>query len=572
MSRRRVVWSEVQPELLTLIAERLGTRFDTFNFRLVCKSWREATSFGVRGPKSFLSSLCPFRFTVSDCNWEIKGVESKSPLVLVATSVLLVGTLLNPIAIPWLCTVEELIPGRLELRHPLPYYIFSRNSPSVVPDNLNLSLFKVKEVLRLYTIKVSDNITGKLKTYGDGVSVKKTLLVADPNCKTDAKIHDCNVVALINKGSLQLYSIKNFRVDRMTGLGIKLFDDIVNFKGSIFAIDRKGRGYTMSYNSPRMNLIVSQQVGEGSGTDRKKRLVVSCTGEVYLLHRCPVYMKGTFRLYKLNEEKNSWDEVEGIGADRMLIVTSDGCFFVETNDFPRWRGNCIVFTKGLFPCYTGASRYDTDIFGAGRSSRDVDLAVFHFDTGECKTNYSSLFWPPPGWLASDTGLFKSTSVAEIEIMRDFYYGLASESSREMEASEAILAMKDKIKTKQGPVVIDIDTLPDITPEACGNAAAQDTFQGVNVCSNLVPVLQKIWERYGNVIEEHVVSSNSLLTWILESLAKMVIIIQTNSNETLEDSQAEFLKATMKDLQHLQIRLDWLVPFLDTVFEPEMTDP
>ncbi|KNA10276.1 hypothetical protein SOVF_145930 [Spinacia oleracea] len=73
----------------------------------------------------------------------------------------------------------------------------------------------------------------------------------------------------------------------------------------------------------------------------------------------------------------------------------------------------------------------------------------------------------------------------------------------------------------------------------------EKFQGADVSSNLVPV-----------------RSNDLLTWALESLAKMVIILQKNTGESLDDSQAEYLKLSLVDLQTLHFRLDWMVPFVE----------
>ncbi|KAK9747824.1 hypothetical protein RND81_02G016600 [Saponaria officinalis] len=564
MSRRGVVWSELQPELLTLIAERLGTRTDTFNFRLVCKQWRTSASFCVRSPRNHLSSLFPFEFSIIEYETYTKVI--KHPAVLVPNAVYVIRSMLNSAVDPWLCTLKELSPGKLEAHSPDGFY---RGRSPIAPDNLNLSLFKVTEVLRFYTIKFLDspNGFGTFKSLDLGrVDVSKVLLIADPNCKTNPTFDDYNVVLLINDGILLRILGEQRTIDKITYPCIKMYDDVVSFKGKIYAIDRKGRLYTAGHKSMTLQIIVKQPVGEGSGSDRKKRLVVSRFGELFLVHRCPPYMKGTFKLYKLNGKADSWDEVDGIGNERILIVTSDGCFFVETKDFPGRKGNCIVFRKGHFLGYSSCYGADQEIFrplGGGSV-----FAVFHFGTGDCVPADSHLFWPPPTWLSSDTSLFKSVSVGEIEILRDFCNGVTSEWSKEAEASEAMLAMKNTNNAKRGPIIIDIDSFPDIIPEDSENVSAQETFQGVTVCARLVPVLDKIWKKYGNVIQGHAVSSNSLLTWALESLAKIVIILQTNSSQSFSDSQAAFLRATLKDLRHFHVRLDWLVPYLDTVLVPE----
>lgn len=92
--------------------------------------------------------------------------------------------------------------------------------------------------------------------------------------------------------------------------------------------------------------------------------------------------------------------------------------------------------------------------------------------------------------------------------------------------------------------------------------SQSKFLGVDVSSHLVPILQKIWTKHGNITEGHVVTSNYLLTWALESLAKIIIILQSDPGRSLDDSQAKYLKSTIRDLQLMGFKLDWLVPFVE----------
>lgn len=100
-------------------------------------------------------------------------------------------------------------------------------------------------------------------------------------------------------------------------------------------------------------------------------------------------------------------------------------------------------------------------------------------------------------------------------------------------------------------------------QSVGNGAlpTQEKFHGVDVNSDLVPVLQKIWEKHGNIIQEFVAHNDQMiLKWALESLAKMVVVLQNNS-ENLSDSQAEYLDATLHNLQTMNFKLDWLVPLV-----------
>ncbi|XP_021762699.1 uncharacterized protein LOC110727447 [Chenopodium quinoa] len=91
--------------------------------------------------------------------------------------------------------------------------------------------------------------------------------------------------------------------------------------------------------------------------------------------------------------------------------------------------------------------------------------------------------------------------------------------------------------------------------------SQSKFLGVDVSSHSVPILKKIWAKHGNITEGHVVSSDCLLSWALESLAKIIIILQSNSGSSLDDSQAKYLESTLLDHQLMQLKLDWLVPLV-----------
>lgn len=93
------------------------------------------------------------------------------------------------------------------------------------------------------------------------------------------------------------------------------------------------------------------------------------------------------------------------------------------------------------------------------------------------------------------------------------------------------------------------------------ASVAKLLQGIAVSNDLVPVLQKLWDKHGDIIQGHTIRSDKLLKWALESLAEMIIILQQNTGNSLDVSQAELLKATLVDLQSMNFRLEWLVPFV-----------
>lgn len=64
------------------------------------------------------------------------------------------------------------------------------------------------------------------------------------------------------------------------------------------------------------------------------------------------------------------------------------------------------------------------------------------------------------------------------------------------------------------------------------------------------------------MEVHLVNSDSLLTWALESLAKIIIILQKDSGRSLDDAQAIYLDSILLDLELMHFKIDWLVPFIE----------
>ncbi|KNA10280.1 hypothetical protein SOVF_145970 [Spinacia oleracea] len=234
--------------------------------------------------------------------------------------------------------------------------------------------------------------------------------------------------------------------------------------------------------------------------------------------------------------------------------------------------------------------------------------------------FSSMFWPPPLWLTSDLCSSEEDEDEDIDSTDDMGSESSSEElcsstfsnhsenrqgdknppstsgQKETTVEEVVCEYKDisvpaKLsicqsfakgdteKYVQG-LGVSLDLVPHIPspklvndslpPNTSAVQLAQDCtslekFQGVDVSSELVPVLKKIWDKYGNIIEGHVVRSNGLLTWALESLANIIIILQKITGDSLNNSQAEYLNSTLVDLQLMHFRLEWLVPFVEKAF-------
>uniref|UniRef100_A0A803L8E1 F-box domain-containing protein n=1 Tax=Chenopodium quinoa TaxID=63459 RepID=A0A803L8E1_CHEQI len=288
------------------------------------------------------------------------------------------------------------------------------------------------------------------------------------------------------------------------------FDDILNFNGRVYAIDLRGRLYRTGYDLLSMLEIVGEPIGL---TTDKKKCLVELLGELYVVvYRCqrsgnrsPI----SFEVYRLQEEEEEWEMVEDI-CDRILFVTLDGCFFANKNYFPGCRGNSIVYYKKTFPQYTGATG-------------SFDIGIFHFDDGRVinvygwpiapSPRYSEVFWPPPAWLLPDT-----------ESATNGYPGGVNQYPL---VAVQVVTLPSFIQVADHAKPIDT-TFTEIVQ----NGVSQAKFQGIKVSSHLVPILKKIWDKHGNIMQGHVLQTNDQLTWALESLANGI-----------------------------RFRLDWLIPFV-----------
>ncbi|KMT10107.1 hypothetical protein BVRB_5g118700 [Beta vulgaris subsp. vulgaris] len=595
MSRRKISWSELPPEILADIAGRLEIRSNFLHFRVVCKSWRKSAPFSLfAGKPNILSPILPHEFSVNLFAYQLESVPwyLTMHLSLVATSVYLLQSVANPNLQPWLFTVEEFNPGKFFLRRPLCRSLLQL-LPQNFPDNLDLSRFHVTEISKLYNLSFVPSSDAMLdKKNRDSSFFSKVILFVDSDdCESNKnpRIDDCAVLVLHDEtgsdGALAKIMFDDDEGGEMLSLcsqNVKKFDDVVNFRGRACAIDRKGRLYREKNGVFGRPLVVTEPVGEGSGGDRKKRLVESCS-ELYLIYRCPRYARVAFKVYKLNEEKKEWDElVKGIGDDRILIATHDGCFFVLAKDIPSWRGNSLVFRRGVFPAYNCDFRADDEIFGSPERT-SFDMAVFHFGSSkfgpiESYSGYSEVLWPPPAWLSS-TDLAREESQKDGERQKDLFFEKCSKSSSIKENTfplelqvdtqakdlcspteiQAKLSVKDvgalSITTEMQIVA---DPTPAIT-KSFESGISKTKFQGFDVSSQFLPILKNIWDNHGNILEGNPIRSCDLVAWALESMAKVVILLQNTSGRSLNNSDAEYLCATLFDLQLMQFNVSWLVP-------------
>lgn len=99
-----------------------------------------------------------------------------------------------------------------------------------------------------------------------------------------------------------------------------------------------------------------------------------------------------------------------------------------------------------------------------------------------------------------------------------------------------------------------------------SGVSKTKFQGVDVSLDLLPTLKKIWDKHGNILEGHPIRSNNLVSWALESIAKMEILLENTSDRSLNDSQADYLSSTLFDLQLVRLDVSWLAPSVEKALQ------
>uniref|UniRef100_A0A803MFS9 KIB1-4 beta-propeller domain-containing protein n=1 Tax=Chenopodium quinoa TaxID=63459 RepID=A0A803MFS9_CHEQI len=590
MSRQKACWTDTPPEILSDIANRLETRSEFCRFRAVCKTWQgEAPLSRFDGKDNILSQILPFHFSPSFLAREFKHPPlylADEHLVLVASSVCLVQSIENPDNPPFLFAVEEFIPGKLNLRTPLSRHNYT-TLPENFPQTLDLSRFRVSEISRLYTLTAVPEHSDLNIRNRNSLTFDKVILFAGSNNNerenntNPPEIKDYSLMMLYNDGytygTLARVRLSDGVMSPLHGHGFKKFDDVVNFRGRVCAVDRRGRTYWVDNGVLGKVLAMDKTPGEGFQGCWKKRLVESC-GELYLVTRCPMYMNVVFEVYKLNEKRKKWDKLEGIGNDRILFATIDGCFFVPAMDLPTFSGNCIVVGRDVFPPYNAYNNELESHWTRPDIATAFEVVIFDFGSGEWRPieleadpEYSNVLYPQP-WLSSETNMFSGKGK---EVLQDSVSEKCPESIGTKEASSSLennpsaedvkdLGASSKMHDDTTIVVdnttIVVEPALVITDKPLESGVIGRTkFQGINVSSDLLPTLEEIWAKHGNVLEGNTIRGGYVLGWALESMANMAILVQNTSDGSMTEPQADYLCSNLHHLQLLGFKVMGLVP-------------
>ncbi|XP_056684587.1 uncharacterized protein [Spinacia oleracea] len=556
-THQKVIWSDLPQPLLQSIIKFLGNDVNSLrSFRSVCKKWRKSTAFSV---STSINNTC---FSSSIILLRPRGVSGSS-------------------CTPWMVFSVKMSEGTNLFFHPF------FGTPLInIPQNLDLSQFHTSQIFVAKHKLVISNINSLSPLF----SVESLMWLY--------RIYDYE-----SKGIKYLSMIKGECWDEQT-------DDIVDFRRSICSIDRKGNIYHL-YSSTKFPVSKTLHCAaacyemELHEISYRKRLVTSpsCFKNLYLVAR----KKETFKVYQLSMQcwlSKSWNcvEVQSFGnkdGGLVLFVTRDYIFFASAEEFPGCQlRNCIVFTHDAFPSYSGVDfEIPKDKGGiylyqlGGNSHAFMPISSYPgFPLHLCSPP-SWVFQVPPSQSHRVADKEKNEEKQPVQSCEDgaslqertqHECAPPFEPEPETQISEISAVSADEKNTTGSPTMNAINHLADEDPEISredilhsvsrayitsanqSNRSDSSTikFEGLDIKPSLVPTLQKIWSKHGNIIEDSVMCNGDMIARALESLATMVLILEGNSVRSLSDCQVDYLSSALSDLKCMRFKVDWLIPCVE----------
>ncbi|XP_074309136.1 F-box protein SKIP23-like isoform X1 [Silene latifolia] len=468
---RNPPWSDLPQELLSTIANTLTSDpISIRTFRSICRSWRSSCP-----PLPHSSILSPF-LPLSILSAPSALVPGSSCSFL---SVTIIYVLHRPhqlssdiefsplLSNTCILFVDEFTTGKLSIRKP--FSSASYSTPINFP-NINSIDFNVRELGRFHNLSYSSD-SGY---YGNQQSYKLNKPQFCLTSGVDKVVMFPNASAAITlreDGTLGMYrlnvgineEISSRCESKHDGKGFR-FDDIVEYKGRVLGIDRRGRVYQINYHSSEMTSFVAPIVGGGG---RRKRLVESL-GLLYLVVRSKEEFrksdkKPKFKVYELNEERKKWREIASLG-DRCFSFGPNFSFSASAQEFGTYMKNCILFVKNSFRTYSG---YDDDYKDFPKlKNSELDIGVWHLDDTdhaiESYPHYSDLLWPPPSWIWNIDRLNRigivETAVDEMLLRVGGHIKTKFVIERPVDSLDTILQIRGQIRFMEaGRVALEVGT-------------------------------------------------------------------------------------------------------------------
>ncbi|KAH9615457.1 hypothetical protein KSS87_021372 [Heliosperma pusillum] len=408
------------------------------------------------------------------------------------------------------------------------------------------------------------------------------------------------------------------------------FDDVTVYRGKIYAVDRKGLVYlihcykTIDRKFKIREKVMSNVTRGAEGFGWRKRFAVD-EGILYLVVRKE---EESFRVYIMKKRgKNQWEGfywelVTGFEHKKVLFMGKDYFFFRRVSSlFPgKEYKNCIVFSEAAFPQYGKECWEFTETDDRQLSEDDIDDEVFAREGEGVNSVFPKIDWEPDvdegldsdsrskndGEEQSDSKDSDSKDEEEQEEMvTDFGSQdkedekMQCDSNNQEDKEEGDGSLQEDIvlrsylvesirrtllsRVNQNGLADQETSGKNITPlihkasissttESHKSDSQTTKFEGLDIRSDLVQTLQKIWQKHGNIIKDCTVRSVDIVARALESLATMVRILEDNSAQSLSDGQADYLSSTLSDLKCIRFKVSWLVSFVEKVLLVHKSKP
>ncbi|XP_021762794.1 uncharacterized protein LOC110727541 [Chenopodium quinoa] len=482
------------------------------------------------------------------------------------------------------------------------------------PKHLNLFEFRVSEIGKGYLIRRTPlRIIDPHLDRNISIEGCKVVLCLNPAQKS-VYATDCTAILLYSDGTLMGFRLGNKDWGYVCQSLVLRFRDVLWFKGMVYAVDDGGRLYVIDHITLHVTeTVVDHRIFDGPHSFR----LVESSNEVYLF-------VDVRKVYKLNQMQHKWDEGKSLGG-KAVFLGFDCCFMVSTQNILSHGGDFVLFNESILKdSYINKSEFKEVAKGLGiyiycfAASDGTNSQPDLFYQALC-----NLLWPPSSWFWQDKMLQvysrepiesdemlpatsnqegaplqkhthkssaplsgpksrkKTAEIASTSAAQDRTTGNSSNSEAREETTRILSTTEDVKHVIEQAFHLEASRVECsntqithsvlrayITSMSQSNQSDNSTvkFEGLEIRSNLLPTLQKVWSKHGNLIENITIRNGDIVSRALESLASAVLILEENPVRTLTDSQADYLSSTLSDLRSMQFKVDWLVPFVEKAVE------
>ncbi|MBA0649520.1 hypothetical protein Goklo_017076, partial [Gossypium klotzschianum] len=350
-------------------------QFDVLRFRSICRSWR--SSFPPKLyplPKRLHSS----KKTKAGCRFSLNQITIAT-LFLVRLPPATENRSNQTDPSCWLIKISDGKP-----LNPLTDSGLNANLPKVL-DLINCQVIELGHgYVGRYSVDINYRFRGLYRNYIEKVEILRLSPDGDDFMVVGLFSHGVEYLALLKSGENEWTVLENMH-------GIQ---DIITSNNKFYAIEQSGG-----------TIIVDQffsvgfiQHAVGSPTDRK--FLVESSGNLLIVEM--IFLENSesnagFRIFKLDEENQKWDEIKSLG-DQILILGLHQVVSASAYEF-HWgdQGNLIFYS------------IDGNV-------EDRVMYVFDLEKGisipleNCPV-YCNLFWPLPVWLNSSKSVVSSSMEA-----------------------------------------------------------------------------------------------------------------------------------------------------------------